>query len=337
MKTTIESHPGKPDVSNAKPSGLTISGFWRRVLALILDGLALGILGFVFGLFLFDFFAHLGGWGRLLGFCVALVYFAVLNSSLGKGQTIGKRIMKIEVVNRDGAHISLARSAVRYMVLGTPFFLNNAILPPYLVISPIGYIMVFIVFGIGGSIVYLYIFNRRTRQSLHDLLLGTFVVHKTPRGSLQTSAIWTPHFIVVGAWLLIVISFAFLIPHLIPKNKFSELFAIQQSIYSSGKVHTAKVSVGKTRIRTIGGEKRETAHFGINAIWKERPVDYEAAGKQIAGIIFNEYPDIIQKDMITITVTYGYDIGIARAWKSQTISHSPQEWQQILGLSRSEL
>ena len=38
-----------------------------------------------------------------------------------------------------------------------------------------------ILFGFGQAIVYLYIFNRRTRQSLHDLILGTFVTQTTPR------------------------------------------------------------------------------------------------------------------------------------------------------------
>ena len=66
-----------------------ISGFWRRLLAFLLDGIFIGILGFILGLFLFDFFAQIGGYGRIVGFCIALAYFGLLNSSVGKGQTIG--------------------------------------------------------------------------------------------------------------------------------------------------------------------------------------------------------------------------------------------------------
>jgi len=75
----------------------TISGFWGRLLAIVLDGFVLGIVGFVSGLFFFDFYARLGGWGRLIGFGADSMYFGILNSGIGKGQTIGKRIMKIEV------------------------------------------------------------------------------------------------------------------------------------------------------------------------------------------------------------------------------------------------
>ena len=48
-----------------------ISGFWRRLLALILDAVVLGLVGSILGLFLFDFLSQLGGWGRLFGFCIA--------------------------------------------------------------------------------------------------------------------------------------------------------------------------------------------------------------------------------------------------------------------------
>ncbi len=162
-----------------------ISGFWVRLLALMVDGLCLGLTGLVLGLLLFDSLARLGGWGRLLGFFIALVYFGVLNSAMGKGQTIGKRIMKIEVIDRSGKHLSIGRSFLRYAVLGIPFFLNGALISPSVMISPIGYVIGFILFGAGGAIIYLYICNRLTRQSLHDLFVGSFVAKTTPNDNLR--------------------------------------------------------------------------------------------------------------------------------------------------------
>jgi len=50
------------------------------------------------GATLFDQLSHLGGWGRLVGFCIAILYFGTLNSVVGKGQTLGKRILKIHVI-----------------------------------------------------------------------------------------------------------------------------------------------------------------------------------------------------------------------------------------------
>ena len=122
METTLDSkiEMGMP------PAHRTISGFWRRLLAIVLDGLILGIVGFVSGLFFFDFYARLGSWGRMIGFGVDSIYFGVLNSGIGKGQTVGKRIMKIEVTNKFGEHITLGQSLLRNTILGAPFFLNGA-------------------------------------------------------------------------------------------------------------------------------------------------------------------------------------------------------------------
>ena len=80
-----------------------ITGFLRRIGAFFIDGLILGLFGFLLGLFLENYFVQIGGWGRLIGFSIALLYFGLLNSSLNKGQTIGKILLKINVVDTNGA------------------------------------------------------------------------------------------------------------------------------------------------------------------------------------------------------------------------------------------
>jgi len=166
--SNIESDLASEALPSAGPTGRIISGFWSRLVALILDGLCLGLLGLILGLLLFDPLSRLGGWGRLLGFCIALVYFGVLNSAIGKGQTIGKRIMRIAVVDRAGNHISLGRSFLRYAVLGIPFFLNGAMIPQNVLMSPAGYLIGFILFGAGGATIYLYIFRATVGSCISD-------------------------------------------------------------------------------------------------------------------------------------------------------------------------
>jgi uncharacterized RDD family membrane protein YckC len=325
METTLDSRIeiGAPLAHRA------ISGFWRRLLAIVLDGFILGIVGFVSGLFFFDFYARSGGWGRLIGFGFDSIYFGILNSAIGKGQTIGKRIMKIEVTNKLGEHITLGQSLLRNTILGVPFFLNGILAPASLFMSPIGYVIGFIVFGIGGATIYLYIFNRRTRQSLHDLVVGTFVTKTSPPGSVPPIPLGRPHLAVIGVWFIIVVGFLFFIPALSQRGVFPELLAVQKSIQSSGKVHVATAMVGKSW-GTTSGKKWESNYFRTNAIWKERPSDYEGAAKEIAAIVLRDYPEVMKKDVMALTVMYGYDIGIARLWRSRNVQHSPQEWREIL-------
>ena len=304
------------------------SGFWHRIFAFIIDGLLLGIVGFICGLLLFDSLAQLGGWGRLIGFLVALAYFGILNSAIGKGQTVGKRLMKIEVVDRIGQHIPLGSSLLRCIILTTPFFLNGALIPPKVMMSSVGYIIGFILFGFGGAIIYLYVFNRRTRQSLHDFMLGTFVTKTSSSGDVFGS-VWRTHILVVAIWFVAVIGLSVFVTHLGQNRVFPGLLRVQQAIQNTGKVHVATVNVGKNW-RIVNGLRSETTYLNSNAIWKKRPRDEVSAARSVASIILHNYPQIMDKDLLTVTVTYGFDIGIARAWQSYTSSHSPKEWKELL-------
>jgi uncharacterized RDD family membrane protein YckC len=84
-----------------------ISGFWRRAGAFFIDAIILGIIGLLLGLFFSQQFVELGGWGRAIGFSIAAIYFVIFSSRTGGGQTIGKRALKIQVVDRAGKLLNL--------------------------------------------------------------------------------------------------------------------------------------------------------------------------------------------------------------------------------------
>ena len=96
----------------------------------------LGIIGIVAGLIFYDSFVRLGGWGRLIGLGVVLPYFGVLNSRIGAGQTLGKRLLKVRVVGVGGAPLPVPRSLLRTTVLAVPWFLNGAPFPADLLGAP---------------------------------------------------------------------------------------------------------------------------------------------------------------------------------------------------------
>lgn len=113
-----------------------IAGFWRRIGTFLFDGIMLGCIGFSLGFFLEGYFVQTGDWGRLIGFTVALVYFGLLYSTPGKEQTIGKKLLKLNVVNANNDFISIPGSFLRYSILGVPFFLNGARPADELLFSP---------------------------------------------------------------------------------------------------------------------------------------------------------------------------------------------------------
>ena len=135
-------------------------GFWRRVLAYIIDGIILniasGLVGFVLGL----------GWGfagggeesatylgGAVGFLIGLLYFALMESST-KQATLGKMALGMIVTDENGGRISFLRAIGRYLgkILSTLILL-------------IGFIMV--------------AFTER-KQGLHDMIASTLVVKGQP-------------------------------------------------------------------------------------------------------------------------------------------------------------
>jgi uncharacterized RDD family membrane protein YckC len=321
-------------LADQAPAQAVLSGFWRRLLAFILDSLLLGLVGVVLGLFWLDQLVRLGGWGRLLGFCVSLVYFGVLNSAIGGGQTFGKRVMKVRVVDRSGQPISPGRSFLRYTVLAAPYFLSNLLIPPSVTMSPIGLLIGFILLGFGGAIVYLYIFNRGTRQSLHDLVARTFVTRTTPPGRVVGS-VWRPHLIVVGGWFMAVIGLCVATAVVSRQGVFPRLLKVERDIQANGKVHMTQVSVGK--IWRIGdGNRKGKSCFQARAFCKGTTFDPGAVAQEVASIVLRDYPEAKDLDLIAVHIIYGYDIGIASDWKTLLISHRPSEWRDILAKTSQE-
>lgn len=194
--------------SSELPEFLTISGFWRRVGALFIDSMLMGIVGWMIGAAFFDSLARMGDSAKIIGFVIALAYFGIGNSRLTGGQTLAKRWLGLRVVDVSGQTLSLPRSTLRYVVLGLPFFANGLTLDPQLMMSSVlGYLLSLVVFGGIFSIIYLYIFNRRTRQSLHDLAVGSYVVQVEPlAGRAAFPTIWRGHLVTIAVLAVIALS-----------------------------------------------------------------------------------------------------------------------------------
>ncbi len=299
-----------------------IAGFWRRIGALIVDGLVLGFAGFVLGLALEETFIQLGGWGRLIGFAIALLYFGIMNSSVTGGQTIGKKLLNVRVVNASNHTINLARSFARYTILGLPFFLNgvpfiNEATMPYLI-----YPVSLIVFGGLISIPYLYIFNRVTRQSLHDLVVGTYVVN-SGSSKQDVGIFWKPHLIVVAIVFALSATIPAFTAKLADNGRFRDLQATQQAISNKSAVNFADLTDGSSTFNPVGKEAKTRSFVNVQAFLLENKIKDSRLARNLAEIVVVTYADPKSRDVINITLTYGYDIGIWSRWSYQTHSFDP--------------
>jgi uncharacterized RDD family membrane protein YckC len=318
-----------PDMNEATglaPRFPAISGPWRRLLAFCLDGLVLGIVGAGIGLVAYDRLVALGDWGRALGFAIALIYFGVMDSRLSGGQTVGKRLAGIKVVTANAEPLGVGPATVRAAIFCVPYFLNGAFVTAN---GALGWLLVFLIFGVGLSLVYLLLFNRRTRQSLHDLAVGAYVVRHEAgdtRGGMEQ--MWPGHLGVVGVILIAALFLPLVSQRLASATPFAELLSVQQALQSEPDVRHASVFVGINKFFSAAHGTATTRVFSAKVILSRRVADFDSLAARLARIILSRDPSAAQEDRIAISMVYGYDIGIASSSRTRTFVYSPAQWRQ---------
>ena len=124
-------------------SRVEYAGFWIRVVAAIIDGIIVGIVGGILRAVLDD---NLAG---LINVIVGLAYYAGMESS-ARQATFGKSLLGMKVTDLDGNRISFLRATGRYFA---------KIISAFILL--IGFIMV--------------AFTEK-KQGLHDMIASTLVV-----------------------------------------------------------------------------------------------------------------------------------------------------------------
>lgn len=301
-----------------------IAGFWRRLGAFVIDLVLLGIVGMILGALLFDTFARMGAYARLIGFAIALAYFGIFNSRIGGGQTLGKRWLGVRVVDAHDQLLSLPRSLLRYAVLGIPFFANGLPLDPTLAMStPLGYLLAIVVFGGIFAIIYLYIFNRRTRQSLHDLAVSSYV-ERFDRAAqpVPFPIMWRGHIVVVAMLAVIALSAPAIASRFVQTQTFAGVLPLYQTLSTQPHVINAQVVRGWM---SVNGN---TTHSLQSSLRLDAPLtEDDAMARRIAQLMAKADPNIANEDAVVVVLVYGYDMGIASGWKKHGYSFKPGELQ----------
>jgi uncharacterized RDD family membrane protein YckC len=305
-----------------------IAGFWRRVGALVVDGVVLGSIGFPLGLLLGERLAPVGTPARLIGLLVIIPYLGVLGSQVGNGQTVGKRLLGIRVVDADGNALPLNRSLVRALLLSLPWILNGirfGSLDPVVMITL--WVAGVLIFGVGGAIIGTFALNRRTRQALHDLVVGSYVVRADGLG-LHVPVVSTRTPMVASlAWIGLVAIGTTVSAAMAPRLASNELSpALMESVSAIPGTNSFEI----THLTVWGGGRTSTQLRAV--LWCQGPsADTERAARQMAAAMLQHHPDAATAPNLGITVIRGWDIGIAKMTRSESLMRSPAQWRTELG------
>ncbi|WP_425251636.1 RDD family protein [Janthinobacterium sp. NFX145] len=306
-----------------------IAPLWRRAVAFGIDMLILGLVGMAAGALLEAQFAALGAWGRLLGFVVTVLYFGVTQSSVGGGQSPGMRMLGLRVVTRGGDMPGVPAAFLRASIFCLAHFLNGAAIdlgPGLVWLNMVVYILIgALLFGI----FYLLLFNRRTGQSLHDLATGALVVKAGPgQVELTLSPTWRGHAAVAAVALAVLCGAGTLLSErLLPGVTLAPLIALQQSLAAMPGIDRTSVALGKY---ASSAQPEPMRRLDIGAFLATPSSDAPALARRVAQTAMQQYPEAASQDVIVVTLTTGYDIGIASSWRTTHFAHTPEQWRVML-------
>jgi uncharacterized RDD family membrane protein YckC len=299
----------------------TIAGFWIRVAADFLDALILYVIGFLLSLPLRQLFLRLGERGVLIGLAVSLAYGGLLQSHVGGGQTLAKRLLRLRVVRPDGALISLDRSLVRYALVSFIVY-QSAVTTAVVTLFP--FIRMEWAQAVRGALALvlfagcvLVVPFHPLRRGLHDLLAGTIVVRGGPPDPARVAALTDARRdrrIVIGAVALLVVGIAAsltssrrsvsapsmpTVAHVIPRLP----------LLDAGVTDTAMFGLGRTRRVLVSGFLPRAADGG--------EPDAVAAEGELLSALRDDTAAADDVDTIGTALRAGFNIGIFRSYETR--------------------
>ena len=303
-----------------------VVGFWLRFVSDIIDAVILGVFGFILAVPFKGVFYSLGENGLFIGLVITFLYTGILQSHIGKGQSIAKKILRIQVLKVDGSYLSLGRSFFRYTVIALIFyntwiwialtsllpFLNNFFLQ-----SIYTYFIIFLFFGVIVLIAF-----HPLKRGIHDLLANSIVVRKETFEEekvefLNNRSKVNRAFVIWGACCAILVGFSI---YMMGQQKdsmslISELVEIQQKIDETTEFKNISIKHTWHTFKSADGVETKTTSINIFPFldmkrFENADLKQEEAKKSVEVVVKN-YSRLPECDYINVQVRSGFNIGIA--------------------------
>lgn len=298
----------------------TVIGFWLRLLTDFIDSILLGTIGFLIAIPFSGLFNSLGENGLWIGLIITFLYTGILQSKIGRGQSIAKRLFNIEVVGCNGEYLTLPKSFLRYTVIALLFyngwigtgitsllpFLNNEIFSTIYTLF-----MILLFFG-----VLILVPLHPLKRGIHDIISGSIVIKKGSYNSgdfekLNSQKKIKQAYIISGVFAVtaITLSLVFVFKTKENNSPLSNLNYVyetisKESLLSNVKVNhnTFKVSNGKNTSINVSGfiNKKCFTNEKLKSDEKQKIIE----------ILKRDYKDLDSCNFIKITLRTGYNIGI---------------------------
>jgi len=276
----------------------------RRLGAIVVDGLGLMFLGLFLGLFLDNYFIAMGTWGTLLGILISGAYFGIFDSACFRGQTLGKKLMKIQLQTVSQNYATPLRATMRFLILGVPYFLGAIFLRELGAGFWAQYTLLLIFWIFALALAYLFVFNRNTHQTVHDIVTGTCVVPVTVSDPVD-SGVWRGHWMILFVLTIVFLGVSLFITSQFENAVLDKIVVLQEKIEAEPEIVYSRIRAG------LDENSTSLAWVAVEIFVNEKVSDEASLKQRIDASVRQVFLQDGHDFNIQVVMHYGYDIGIA--------------------------
>lgn len=298
--------------SNDVVDASTVVVFWKRIGAYFLDtAIILKIAGVLIGAAGASLWFEIGGYGIIIGAVVYLLYFGLMNSVLCKGQTIGKKLFAVKVVDRNNEYLPVGKSFLRALIFVICVYAVGAfsgamvtVLPEYHMFDIKNVLPLTILLFLYFVFVLIFLFNKN-RQTLHDFSVKSFVVSKENIKKLYPDKTDST-VIIVSVIVALLFSVPILAGSVAAKNIFEKKTVFPDKL--AKELNLDVFSYAQY------GEK-DNKNLGI--VIRTKDIDNQELADKVGNYILLMSDKASSSENINVTLKNNYNIGIYKSSKSK--------------------
>jgi len=309
-----------------------VAGFWIRLASDAIDAALLALLGLCLSIPFRNLFYKLGESGIWIGLLIAFLYAGLLQSFVGQGQSIAKRLLKIQVLQMNGQYLGLPTSFLRYGVIAMIFYngwIGQGVTAAFPLLNrPIfqGVYSSLVIVLFVGTILMVPL--HPLKRGIHDLIAGSIVVYKgrfelERVASLNNAAKTKRAYLVSAVCGIAVVAGAFLLIRQVADSAtFERLSRVQQKVTDEAGLQN--VSVQESYFKIARNDGKATKTIIVNGFLPKDQFDNQAlqsaAAEKAARAILSVFGNAGAFDGINVVVRTGFNIGIFQM--GQSLGHT---------------
>ncbi len=305
------------------PEPKLVAGFWIRAVADTIDLAILWMFAFGLSLLFENWFVKLGERGVWLGLLVSIAYFVPSQSGFGKGQSLGKRFLGIQVLDMKGQPLSLVKSFLRYLIIAFVGYIGvftgvvNLILSSSLntlVDSIAGTMWLVALVGC-----YLLLPLHPLKRGLHDLLADSIVVYRDRFNATALASLDNPAktkkalttFVCVSVVIVVIGIWSFTA---INKNTtIAAMLEIRDKLESTGKFSTTTV-LDNTFSNNSSSTRSIVVQTFVGGSLNQKREDLKPLYDLAFQTIRDQIMDLSPYHNLRVGLRFGYNLGIRKRY-----------------------